>query len=167
MVLVFDFVRHHPIGNSARDNDIVFGAIPQFAENTLQYAAAVKNKNNLIGAAVLVILEFVVCLRRLRAIRRHVLIEKHRDPSRVEIAAPGNRCSAQMMMTQRTISDLFQFMASQKLHIAHARRRTQMIHDRISLIESLRGEDMLVGNAFTTQGFDEAYSIMYHLRPPT
>ena len=46
----------------------------------------------LIGAAVLIIFEFVVRLRRLRAIRSHVLIEQHRNTSGVEIAA-SRECS--------------------------------------------------------------------------
>ena len=35
-----------------------------------------------------------------------------------------------------------------QLDIAHARGRSQMIHDRVGLIEPLRGDDVLVGDAF-------------------
>ena len=33
--------------------------------------------------------------------------------------------------------------------------------------ESFRGEGIAYEHVITTQGFDRAYSIMYHLRPPT
>jgi homogentisate 1,2-dioxygenase len=33
--------------------------------------------------------------------------------------------------------------------------------------DSFRGEGMYYEHIVTTQGFDRAYSIMYHLRPPT
>ena len=32
---------------------------------------------------------------------------------------------------------------------------------------SYKNEDIAYEHVFTTEGFDEAYSIMYHLRPPT
>src|SRR3981081_2786703 len=35
-----------------------------------------------------------------------------------------------------------------QLDVAHARGRTQMIHDRVGLIEPLRRDDVLVGDAF-------------------
>src|SRR5436190_16963072 len=52
------------------------------------------------------------------------------------------------MMSQRTIGYLLWFPMFDSLDVAHARRRTQVIHDRVRLIESLRCEDMLIGNAF-------------------
>ena len=53
-----------------------------------------------------------------------------------------------MMMTQRAVCDFFRLPMLDQLDIADTRRRTQVIHDRISLVESLRREDMLVGDAF-------------------
>src|SRR5438093_5661390 len=35
-----------------------------------------------------------------------------------------------------------------QLNVAHASRRTEVIHDRIGFVESLRSEDVLVGDAF-------------------
>src|SRR5260370_27201725 len=52
------------------------------------------------------------------------------------------------MMSQRTVSHFFRCPILDQLDIAHARGRTQMIHDRVRLIESLRCEDVLIGNAF-------------------
>src|SRR6266568_188128 len=53
-----------------------------------------------------------------------------------------------MMMAQRAVCDFFRLPMLDQLDIADTRRRTQVIHDRISLVESLRREDMLVGDAF-------------------
>src|SRR5438046_2898234 len=52
------------------------------------------------------------------------------------------------MTSHRTICYLLWFPMFDSLDVAHARRRTQVIHDRVRLIESLRCEDMLIGNAF-------------------
>src|SRR5205809_1012363 len=53
-----------------------------------------------------------------------------------------------MMMTQWAVRDFFRLPMFDQLNLADARRRTQVIHDRIGLVESLRREDMLVSDAF-------------------
>src|SRR6266487_3765171 len=53
-----------------------------------------------------------------------------------------------MMMSQRTIGYFFRFPMLDQLDIAHPSRRAQVIHDRVRLIESLRGEHVLIGDAF-------------------
>src|SRR5437870_13753608 len=52
------------------------------------------------------------------------------------------------MMAQRTVRDFFRLPMFDQLNVANACRRTQVIHDRIGFVESLRGEDMFVGDAF-------------------
>src|SRR6266540_371753 len=52
------------------------------------------------------------------------------------------------MMSQWTIGCFFWLPMFDQLNIAHSRRRPQVIHDRICLIESLRRENVLVGDAF-------------------
>src|SRR5438552_14550978 len=52
------------------------------------------------------------------------------------------------MMAQRAVRDFFRLPMFDQLNLANACRRTQVIHDRIGLVESLRGEDMLVSDAF-------------------
>src|SRR6266511_340564 len=56
------------------------------------------------------------------------------------------------MMSQRTVRDLFWFPMFDQLDIAHARGRTQVIHDRVRFIETLRGKNVLVGDAFVLIG---------------
>src|SRR5207249_6612525 len=51
------------------------------------------------------------------------------------------------MMSQRTIGYFFWLPMFDQLNIAHSCGRPQVIHDRIRLIESLRGENVLVGDA--------------------
>src|SRR6266540_1442831 len=51
-------------------------------------------------------------------------------------------------MSQRTVRNLFWFPMFDYLDIAHARRRTQVIHDRVRLVETLRGENVFVRDAF-------------------
>src|SRR4030095_6250062 len=42
-------------------------------------------------------------------------------------------------------------MTFQKLHAAHTRGRPQMVHDRISFVESFRGDDVLVSDALVLE----------------
>src|SRR5437016_8858234 len=53
-----------------------------------------------------------------------------------------------MMMTQRAVGRFLQLLAFQKLDAAHTRRRPQVIHDREGFIETFRGDDVFVGDAF-------------------
>src|SRR6266478_3734714 len=53
-----------------------------------------------------------------------------------------------MIMAQRAVGDFFWLPMFDQLNVADARRRPQVIRDRISFIESLRRDDMLVGDAF-------------------
>jgi hypothetical protein len=53
-----------------------------------------------------------------------------------------------MMMTQRTVSDFLQLLAFQELYVTDPGGRPQMVHYRVSFIETLSGHDMLVSNAF-------------------
>src|SRR6267378_2292135 len=87
VILLLNVVRNQPVGDSAWNDDVILGAIRQVAENRFHHAAAAKHKNDLIGAAVFIILKLVVRLRRLGAVRDHVLIKQHRNTSGVEIAA--------------------------------------------------------------------------------
>src|SRR5258705_6109786 len=52
------------------------------------------------------------------------------------------------MMPQRTIGHLLWFSMFNYLNVAYPSGRAQMIHDRVRLIESLRGENVLIGDAF-------------------
>src|SRR5437762_11028553 len=52
------------------------------------------------------------------------------------------------MMAERAVCDFFRRPMFDQLNLADACRRTQVIHDRISFVESLRREDMFVGDAF-------------------
>src|SRR6266480_7118210 len=109
IILLLNLVRDQPVRDSTRNDDVIFGAIRQFAEDRFHHTPAVKHKNDLIGAAVFVVLKFIVCLRRPRAVRDHILIKQHRDAACVEIATPRNTSCLQMMMSQRTIGYFFWF----------------------------------------------------------
>src|SRR5207253_4368627 len=94
----------------------------------------------------------VVRLRRPGAIGDYVLVEQHRDATGVEIAAPRDVGRFQVMMPQRAVGHLFWFPLFDQLDIADARGRTQVIHDRVRFIETLRGENVLVGDALVLIG---------------
>src|SRR5439155_26988884 len=51
-----------------------------------------------------------------------------------------------------TVGELFWFPLFDQLIIAHTRGRTQVIHDRVRLVETLRGENVLVGDALVLIG---------------
>src|SRR5258707_14427079 len=123
------FIGHEPISDAARDDDVILRAITLLSENRFNCTAAFKDKDDLIGAAVLIILELAVRFFGARAPCGHVLIEKNRNAAAVEIALSRNVRRAQMMMSQRAIGRFLQFLALQQLDAAHARGRTQMIHD--------------------------------------
>ena len=80
-------------------------------------------------------------------------IEQHRDAAGVKIAAARNLRRLEMMMTERTIGDFFRLPMLDQLDIAHARGRSQVIDDRIRFVESFRGEDVFVGDAFVLVGW--------------
>src|SRR5436190_2884956 len=90
MVFLFDFIWHYPVGDATRNDDVIFGTITELSENGFDRPAAVKDKDDLVGATVLVIFEFIIGPCWLRAISGHVLVEKHRDPAGIEIAASRN-----------------------------------------------------------------------------
>ncbi len=60
IIFLLHLVGHQSIGDAARDDNVVFRAITQLAENRLERAAAMKDEDDFIGAAVLIILEFTV-----------------------------------------------------------------------------------------------------------
>src|SRR6476620_7019817 len=57
-----------------------------------------------------------------------------------------------MVMTQRTVRRFLQLFTFQEFNAPHTRRRTQMIHDGIGFVESLRRNDVFVGDAFVLVG---------------
>src|SRR2546429_6094375 len=73
------------VSNATRDNDVIFGAVTQFAERALQRSPTLENEDDFVGAAVPVILEFAVGLLGLLPIGNHVLVEEHRDPAGIKI----------------------------------------------------------------------------------
>src|SRR5437588_510326 len=64
-----------------------------------------------------------------------------------------------MMMTQRTIGCFLQFLAFQELDAAYPCRRTQMIHNGIGFVESLRRDDVFVGDAFVFKRWGRAVAV--------
>src|SRR5207245_10449160 len=68
IIFFFHFVWHQPVSDSARNHDVIFGPITLFPENTLQCSAAFKNEDDLIGAAVLVVLVFALGFLRQAAV---------------------------------------------------------------------------------------------------
>src|SRR5207302_9434781 len=58
----------------------------------------------------------------------------------------------EMMMSQRTISTFFWRPMFDQLDVPHTGGRPEVIHDRISFIKSLGGEDVLIGDAFVLIG---------------
>src|SRR5438874_3385802 len=57
-----------------------------------------------------------------------------------------------MVMTQRTVRRFLQLLTFQKFNAPHTGGRTQMIHDGIGFVESLRRNDVFVGDAFVLVG---------------
>ena len=118
-----------------------------------------KNENDLIRATVLVIFEFVTGLRGSRPVRGHVLIEQHRNAAGVEVAATRDVRRFQMMMAQRTVRHFFRLPLFDQLNFAHPRGWAQVVHDRVGFVESLRGKDMLVGDAFVLVSWRRAVAM--------
>src|SRR6267154_2130247 len=57
-----------------------------------------------------------------------------------------------MVMTQRTVRRFLQLFTFQEFNAPHTSGRTQMIHDGIGFVESLRRNDVFVGDAFVLVG---------------
>src|SRR5438093_13458799 len=64
-----------------------------------------------------------------------------------------------MVMTQRTVRRFLQLLAFEELYAAHSCGRTQVIHDRVGFVESLRRDDMLVSDAFVLVGGRRAVAL--------
>src|SRR5881398_3864414 len=64
-----------------------------------------------------------------------------------------------MVMTQRTVRRFLQLFTFQEFNAPHTRRRTQMIHDGIGFVESLRRNDVFVGDAFVLVGRRRAVAV--------
>src|SRR5262249_60798676 len=109
IILLATAARDEPGGDSTGNDDVFLSPKRQFAENRPHPAAAVKHENDLIGAAIFVILKLVICLCRPGAIGDYILVKQHRDASGVEIAAAQDISCLQMVMAQRTIGDFFRF----------------------------------------------------------
>ena len=62
VIFFLDVVGHEPVGDPARDDDVIFRAIRQLAENGLERAAALEDEDDFVRATVPVILELVVGL---------------------------------------------------------------------------------------------------------
>src|SRR5919204_4658651 len=144
MIFFFDFVGYEFVSDPTRDDNVILGAIALLAENALERAAAFENEDDLVGAAVLVIFVLAVRFFRSRSPRGHVLVEKNRNSTGVEIAFARNARGLEMMMTERTVGDFLQLLALEQLHIANARRRPQVIHDGVSFVEALGRHDVLI-----------------------
>jgi hypothetical protein len=106
VIFLLHLVRHEPIGDPARDDDVVLRAITELAENGLERSPSFEDKDHFVRAAILIVLKFAVGLLRPRPIGGHVFVEEHRDATGVEIAAPRNVRRLDVMMAQRTVRDL-------------------------------------------------------------
>ena len=148
IIFLFNFIGHESISNSTGNDNIVFRAISLFSENRFECSAAFKDENNLIGAAIAIILVLTVSFLRTRPICSHVLIKENRNASGIEIAAPRNVRGFQMVMTKGAVGDFLELFAFQELHVAHPRGRPQMIHDRVGFVETFGRDDMLVSDTF-------------------
>jgi len=70
IILLFYLIGHEPVSDAARDDDVILRAITLLSENRFNCAAAFEDKDDLIGAAVLIILELAVrFFRGARAMR--------------------------------------------------------------------------------------------------
>src|SRR3982751_3976463 len=114
VIFFFHFVRHEPVGDSTRNDNVIFGAVALFTENGLKRSAAFEHKNDLVRTAIAVILEITVGLFRSRSIRDHVLVKQDRNPASVEITSPWDAGRLEMMVPERAVSDLLEFVAFQK-----------------------------------------------------
>src|SRR6266480_1088022 len=159
IIFLFYLIRDEPVSDAARNDNVIFGTVALFPEYGLERASALEHKDNLVSAAILIILELAVRFLRTRPPRGHVLIEKNRDTTAIKIAASRNVCRAQMMMTQRAIACFLQLLAFQELDAAYPCRRTQMIHNGIGFVESLRCDDVFVGDAFVLKRWGRAVAV--------
>src|SRR5947208_15916013 len=130
VIFFFHFVRHEPVGDSTRNDNVIFGAVALFTENGFNRSAAFEHKNDLVRTAIAVILEITIGLFRSRSIRDHVLVKQNRNPARVEIASTWNAGGLEMMVPERAVSGFLEFVAFSELYVPHARGRPKMMHDR-------------------------------------
>src|SRR5437764_7804553 len=105
IILLLHLVGHELVSNSARNHDVILGAITLLTEDGLECAAALEHKDDLIRAAVLVILILAVRFFRARTPSGHVLLEKNRDPSGADIAFPRTVRRLAILIRERASRD--------------------------------------------------------------
>ena len=123
VIFFLDVVRNDPVRDAARNHDVIFISISLFTENGLECAATFEYEDDLVGAAVAIILKFVVSLFRARTIRDHVLVKQNRNAAGVEISSARNVCRFQVVMAQGAVGGFLQLLAFEKLHVANTRGR--------------------------------------------
>ena len=106
IVFLLHLVRDEAISDPARNHDVIFCSIAEFPENTFQDSATLEDKDDLIRAAVAIILKLIVGLFRPRPIGNDILVEKHGNAPGVNVAAPRNVSSPEMVMAQRAVGNL-------------------------------------------------------------
>src|SRR5437762_7463919 len=71
-----------------------------------------------------------------------------------------------MVMTQRTVRRLLQLFTFEEFDAPHTCRRTQVIHDRVGFVESLRRNDVFVGDAFVLKRWGRAVAMKPNVMLP-
>src|SRR5262249_44716222 len=110
IIFVLHFVWNEPVRNTAGDHNVIFSPISLLTENGLERAASFEYKDDLVGAAVAIILKFIVSLFGARTIRNYVLVEQNRNASGIDIPSARNVGRFQMMVSERTLSGFLEFL---------------------------------------------------------
>src|SRR5436190_11882458 len=76
VIFFLNLVWNEPVRDATRNHYVIFRAISLFTENGLERSTTFEHENDLVRAAVAIILKFVVRLFGARAIRDHVLIKQ-------------------------------------------------------------------------------------------
>src|SRR5439155_15836040 len=121
VIFFLDIVWNEPVRDAAWNHDVIFSSVSLFTENGLECAATLEYEDDLVGAAVAIILKFVVSLFRARTIRDHVLVKQNRNAASIEISSARNVRRFEMMMLQWAIGRFLQLFAFEKLHFANTR----------------------------------------------
>src|SRR5947209_4970538 len=148
VIFFLHLIGHESISDPARNHDVVLGTVTQSSEGTLEGSPTLEDKDDFVRAAVPEILVFAVGLLRFQPVSDHVLVEEHRDPAGVEVAPARDVRCLEMMMAERRVGNLFQLLTFEQLNGTHPGGRPEVIHDGVGLVEALRGDDVLVVDAF-------------------
>ena len=133
------------VGRATRDDDVVARLEGKRAEDAVQHAGALMDKENLVRRGIAI--QLCLWFGRAATGHDHIVVDQQRNP-------PGNRRPVglhvprlQVMMAENGLVDYVYGRHAGRLNFAHACWGSKMVANAVSAAEAARRHDFLVKDA--------------------